>query len=176
MRVIKLLRKSEWSPYLGGALLGLLAVLSLAFTGRLLSGSGGFETLGGSIVQAVSPAAGDNIYWKFVMPAGIGWSVFVLLGIFVGALVAALAGRTFKWRAVSDDQWIRIFGPARWKRWLVLFVGAILLEYGAGIAGGCTSGLAISGGLQLAPSAFLFIMGMFMSGIPTAMIFYRGRY
>ncbi|MCX6031911.1 MAG: YeeE/YedE thiosulfate transporter family protein [Chloroflexi bacterium] len=176
MRLIKLLRKSEWSPYLGGALLGLLAVLSLLFTNRLLSASGGFESVGGAIVRAISPAAGDNVYWKFVMPAGIGWSVFVLLGIFAGALVSALAGGTFKWQAVSDEQWKRIFGPARWKRWLVLFVGAILLEYGAGIAGGCTSGLAISGGLQLTPSAFLFIMGMFASGIPTAMILYRRRY
>jgi uncharacterized protein len=37
------------------------------------------------------------------------------------------------------------------------------LEYAAGIAGGCTSGLAISGGMLLAPAAFLFIMGMFAS-------------
>ena len=66
--------------------------------------------------------------------------------------------------------------PGRWKRWLALFVGAIILEYGAGIAGGCTSGLAISGGMQLAPSAFLFMAGMFASGIPTAMILYRRRY
>ena len=62
------------------------------------------------------------------------------------------------------------------KRWLVLFLGAILLEYGAGIAGGCTSGLAISGGVQLTPSAFLFMGGMFASGIPIAMILYRRRY
>jgi len=58
----------------------------------------------------------------------------------------------------------------------VLFFGGILLEYGAGIAGGCTSGLAISGGVQLAPAAFLFIAGMFASGIITAMILYGKRY
>lgn len=176
MRFLKWLKKSEWSPYVGGALLGLLAVLSLLFTDRLLSASGGFENIGGTIVKAVSPAAADNIYWKFVMPPGISWSVISLLGIFLGSLASALLSGTFKWRAVSDDQWIRVFGPSRWKRWLLLFVGAILLEYGAGIAGGCTSGLAISGGLQLTPSAFLFIMGMFASGIPIAMLLYRRRY
>ena len=69
-----------------------------------------------------------------------------------------------------------IFGPQLWKRWLLLFVGAIILEYGAGIAGGCTSGLAISGGMLLAPAAFLFIAGMFVSGILTAMIVYGKRY
>ena len=55
-----------------------------------------------------------------------------------------------------------------WKRWGLAFIGAIILEYAAGIAGGCTSGLAISGGMLLAPAAFLFIAGMFASGIITA--------
>ena len=176
MRFINYLRKSEWSPYVAGALLGLLAVLSLLFTDRLLSGSGAFENLAGSVMKAVSPAAADNVYWKFVMPPGMSWSVVVMLGVVTGAVVSSLLSRTFKWRLVSDDQWKQVFGPAVWKRWLALFVGAIILEYGAGIAGGCTSGLAISGGLQLTPSAFLFMAGMFASGIPTAMILYRSRY
>jgi uncharacterized protein len=176
MGLIKLLRKPEWSPYVSGALLGLLAVVSLALTGRLLGASGAFENIAGSIVKAVSPTAGDSTYWKFVMPAGMSWGVALLLGVFLGALASSLLGGTFKWQAVSDDQWKRVFGPARWKRWLALFLGAIILEYGAGIAGGCTSGLAISGGVQLTPSAFLFMMGMFASGIPTAMLLYRRRY
>jgi uncharacterized protein len=176
MRFIKWLRQSEWSPYAAGALLGLLAVLSLLFTDRLLSGSGGFENIAGSIVKTVSPSSADNVYWKFVQPAGISWGVIMILGIVAGALVSSLLSGTFKFRLVSDDQWKQVFGPAVWKRWLALFLGAIVLEYGAGIAGGCTSGLAISGGLQLTPSAFLFMAGMFASGIPTAMILYRKRY
>jgi len=176
MRLIRELRKSEWSPYVAGALLGLLATLSLLLTDRLLGASGAFENVAGSVVKAISPAAGANVYWKFVQPPGISWGVVALLGVIVGSLVSALLSGTFKWQLVSDDQWKRVFGPAIWKRWLVLFVGAIILEYGAGIAGGCTSGLAISGGVQLAPSAFLFMGGMFASGIPTAMILYRKRY
>ncbi|GAB4547725.1 MAG: YeeE/YedE thiosulfate transporter family protein [Anaerolineae bacterium] len=174
--LIKQLRRGEWSPYLGGALLGLLATLSLLFTDRLLGASGAFENIGGLIVKAISPALGDNMYWRFVMPAGISWGVVMLFGVFLGAMVSALLAGTFKWQAVSDGQWVRVFGPSRWKRWLALFLGAILLEYGAGIAGGCTSGLAISGGVQLAPAAFIFMAGMFASGIPTAMILYRKRY
>jgi hypothetical protein len=58
----------------------------------------------------------------------------------------------------------------------LVFIGAILLEYGAGVAGGCTSGLAIWGGLQLAPAAFVFMGGMFATGILTALIVYRRRY
>ena len=39
-----------------------------------------------------------------------------------------------------------------------------------------TSGLAISGGMLLAPAAFLFIAGMFASGIVTALIIYGKKY
>jgi hypothetical protein len=77
---------------------------------------------------------------------------------------------------MDDDQWQQAYGPQLWKRWLLLFVGAIILEYAAGIAGGCTSGLAISGGMLLAPAAFLFIAGMFASGILTAKVIYGKKY
>ena len=38
------------------------------------------------------------------------------------------------------------------------------------------TGQAISGGMLLAPAAFLFIAGMFASGIVTALIIYRKNY
>jgi hypothetical protein len=95
-------------------------------------------------------------------------------------MIGAATSKTLKWGKKdainSDDQWKRTFGPQTWKRWVLAFVGAIILEYAAGIAGGCTSGLAISGGMLLAPAAFLFIAGMFASGIVTALIIYRRRY
>ena len=110
------------------------------------------------------------------MPAGITYSVILLVGIFFGGMLGALSSGTFKFRTMDDEQWKTAYGPQLWKRWLLLFVGAIILEYAAGIAGGCTSGLAISGGMLLAPSAFLFIAGMFASGIVTALLVYGRRY
>jgi hypothetical protein len=98
------------------------------------------------------------------------------VGLIIGAFIGAVTSGDFKLRWVSDDQWTRVFGQAQWKRWAALFFGAILLEYGAGVAGGCTSGLAISGGVQLAPAAFIFMAGMFISGIITAKILYGKRY
>jgi hypothetical protein len=114
------------------------------------------------------------------MPPGITWGVVLLVGVFFGGMVGAATSSTLKWgkkdAANSDIQWKRVFGPQTWKRWVLGFVGAIILEYAAGIAGGCTSGLAISGGMLLVPAAFLFIAGMFASGIVTALIIYRNRY
>jgi hypothetical protein len=110
------------------------------------------------------------------MQPGITWSVVLLVGIVFGGTLGALSSRTFKFRFNDDAQWKRIIGPQPWKRWVLGFLGAIIVEYGAGIAGGCTSGLAISGGMLFVPAAFLFIGGMFISGILTTLVVYRKRY
>jgi hypothetical protein len=169
-------RQVEWSPYLTGAMLGMLAIFTLLFTGLLFGASGAFENVAGSIMQVVAPSVAENTYWRFVMTPGLTWGVVMSVGIVIGAFIAAVTSGDFKLRWISDEQWVQVFGSAPWKRWAALFFGAILLEYGAGIAGGCTSGLAISGGVQLAPAAFIFMAGMFVSGIITAKILYGKRY
>ena len=78
--------------------------------------------------------------------------------------------------SLPDKQWTEVFGSSRVKRWAIAFFGAIVLEIGAGIAGGCTSGLAISGGMLLVPAAFIFIAGMFGSGILTSLLVYRRKF
>lgn len=179
-RIIAYIRKDEWSPYVAGILLGVVGVLAVWLSNNLLGASGAFENIAGMIGKAVAPKTFDNLYFNFIMPPGITWGVILLVGIFFGGMIGAATSGTLKWgkkdAANSDAQWKSIFGPQTWKRWLLAFVGAIILEYAAGIAGGCTSGLAISGGMLLAPAAFLFIAGMFASGIVTALIIYRRRY
>jgi hypothetical protein len=178
--ILNYLHKEVWSPYVAGILLGLVGIAAVWISNSLLGASGAFENLVGLIGKAVAPAAFDNMYFNFIMPPGITTSVILIVGIFFGGMIGAASSGTLKWGAKdtanSDHQWKRIFGPQTWKRWLVAFVGAIVLEYAAGIAGGCTSGLAISGGMLLAPAAFLFIAGMFASGIVTALIIYGKRY
>ena len=174
--ILDYIRKEEWSPYVAGILLGIVGVLAVVISNSLLGASGAFENIAGLIGKTVAPATFDNMYFNFIMPPGISWGVILLVGVFFGGMLGAFSSGTFKWRLVSDNQWKKVFGPEIWKRWLLAFLGAIVLEYGAGIAGGCTSGLAISGGMLLAPAAFLFIAGMFASGIVTAMIVYRKGY
>ena len=174
--LIEQFRKEEWSPYVAGALLGVVGILAVAVSDNLLGASGGFQNVVGLIGQRLAPALFDNMYFDFIMPPGITWQVILLVGVFFGGMIGALSSRTFKLSANPDSQWKHIFGNQTWKRWLLAFVGAIILQYGAGIAGGCTSGLAIAGGMLLAPAAFLFIGGMFASGIVTALIVYRKRY
>lgn len=178
--ILNYIRKETWSPYVAGTLLGLVGIAAVWLSNNLLGASGAFENVAGMLGKAVAPAAFDNMYFNFIMPPGITYGVMLVIGLFFGGMLGAATSGTLKWgkkdSANSDEQWKRIFGPQAWKRWALAFVGAIVLEYAAGIAGGCTSGLAISGGMLLAPSAFLFIMGMFASGIVTALIVYRRSY
>ncbi len=174
------LHKEIWSPYVAGILLGIVGILAVWLSNSLLGASGAFENLAGLIGKAIAPKLFDNLYFNFIMPPGITNNVVLLIGAFFGGMLGAATSGTLKWgkkdAANSDQQWKRIFGPQTWKRWLLGFIGAIILEYAAGIAGGCTSGLAISGGMLLAPAAFLFIAGMFTAGIITTLVIYRNRF
>ena len=175
--------QETWSPYVAGILLGIIGLLAVLLANALLGASGAFESIVGWVGKHLNLAAFNNLYWGVaggralpIMRPEITWSVILLVGTVFGGTIGALTSRTFKFRWNDDKQWKLIFGPQPWKRAVIGFFGAILLEYAAGIAGGCTSGLAISGGVVLAPASFLFIAGMFASGIVTAMVIYRKRY
>lgn len=174
-RLIEQLRKPRWSPYSAGVLLGLVYIFGLLFADQLLGASGSFENLAGMIAGWFSTGVSESIYFKYVMPAGISWQVVLMLGVFLGALTSAALSGGFRWRTMPD-QWRENHGSSRWKRWVLAFAGGIILEYGAGIAGGCTSGLAIAGSMQLAPAGFVFIVGLFASGIATSMIMFGRRW
>ena len=122
--------------------------------------------------RAIAPA---NVYFGVVAPPEIGWQAALLVGVFCGSLVSALLGGELRLRWVPESGWREVFGTSRATRWALAFAGAFLIEVGAGIAGGCTSGLAVSGGVTLAPGAFVFMAGMFAAGIPTALLVARRR-
>ena len=140
-------RSFDAVPYASGAALGIVIVASLVAFGRPLGASGAFDHL----VRGM-----------------ITWQVWVIAGVFVGALVGALAGGRFQLRTMPPRGWTETWGESRARRWAIAFVCAALIEVASLIAGGCTSGLALSGGIVLAPAAFVFMAAMFATGIPAA--------
>jgi len=182
-RIKAFITQETWSPYVAGILLGLVGLFTVLLAHSLLGASGAFESLAGLIGKKIAPSIFSNVYWGAegsralpVIRPEITWSVILLVGIFLGGMLGALSSGKWKLRFNDDAQWKRIFGPQPWKRWVIGFVGAIIVEYGSGIAGGCTSGLAISGGMLFVPAAFLFMAGFMVTGIITAAIIYRKRY
>ncbi len=168
----KFLTDKEWSPYTAGAGLGVVTTIALAVCNKRLSGAGAYQHLSGYVGRALAP---DSVYWRYVVPTGVTWEVYLFIGTFLGAFASALVSRQFKLRTVPDSQWGDVFGPSVARRWLLVFFGTMILEYAAGIGGGCTASLAVSGGAVLAPGAFVFMAGMFGGGIPVARALYARR-
>lgn len=175
-KIEELLRKKTWSPYWAGVGLGITGLLAILLVDKTLGASGFFKNFSGLVAQLISDKLANNFFYRFVSTPGISWQLWLLIGVFIGAFISAKFSGDFKFRLLADKQWKEIFGESVSKRWVYAFISGILIEYGAALAGGCTSGLAISGGLQFAPGAFVFIVGLFASGIATAFIIYGGRY
>lgn len=171
------LSRELWSPYAAGVLLGFTCILSVVFARHLLGVSSAIATLASSLLNAIIPASiANQVYFQYVFPGGFTWEVALFVGLILGGFLSALSSKSFRIQADGDRTWQKVYGKNRWVRWVLAFVGAVIIQFAAGIAGGCTSGLAISGGMLLAPSGFLFMIGMFISGILTAKILFGRRY
>jgi len=169
-----------WSPYLAGALLGLLAVVSVWATTSLLGKS---TYLGASttFVRAAGllerTVAGEHVaaneYFK-KEKVRVDWQFMLVCGIFLGALASSLSDRSFKLEGVPPV-WKKRFGPSVGKRAAGAFLGGIVAMVGARMADGCPSGHGLSGMMQLSVSSFVALAMFFSVGAIVAAIVYGRR-
>jgi hypothetical protein len=171
------LHAPRWSPYAVGAALGVLSWATFLFMGKALGTSTTMVRASGSALALAAPEHVENnaYYAKYLVgkPA-FEWQFALVLMLGVGAFVAArLAGQ--KRREHVPALWAERFGESRLKRYAAAFLGGVILLFGARLAGGCTSGHVISGGLQLALSSWTFLGAMFASGIGAAFLLFRRK-
>lgn len=168
------MKTHRWNPYLVGALIGVLSILTFSLADKPIGMSTGIAQASGACAMPVLGRAevAANTYWaKKAVPAWDYGSLFVL-GTFFGALGSALVSGSFKLESVPAI-WRERFGPSVGKRMIAAFIGGVVIIFGARLADGCTSGHGISGSLQLAVSSWTFFITMFISGIVTAIILFR---
>jgi uncharacterized membrane protein YedE/YeeE len=170
-RLQEALTAKRWRPVAAGAALGVLVAGSELLLGRPIAAAGAFDKLAAYAGRRLMPS---SPYYLYLMTPGIGWQLWLMVGVLLGSLASSRLAGEARLRWLPDTQWVPRFGASRVRRLSLAFAGAVLVQIGAGIAGGCTSGLAISGGSVLAPAAFLFMAGMFAGGVPTALLWYRG--
>jgi uncharacterized membrane protein YedE/YeeE len=166
----------RWNPYLVGALIGVLSILTFSLVDKPIGMSTGIAQASGACALPVLGSAGvaANTYWaKKALPAWDYGSLFVL-GTFFGAFVSAVVSGSFKLESVPSV-WRERFGPSVIKRMAAAFLGGVVIIFGARLADGCTSGHGISGSLQLAVSSWTFFIVMFATGAVTAFILFRHR-
>lgn len=169
-----------WSPYLAGALLGLLAIVSVYATTRLLGktsylgASTTFVRAAGLLERTVAPdrVAANEYFTK--EKVRVDWQFMLVLGIFLGSLVASATDKSFKMESVPPT-WEKRFGPSVGKRAAGAFLGGIVAMVGARLADGCPSGHGLSGMMQLSVSAFVALAMFFGVGVFIAALVYGRR-
>jgi hypothetical protein len=183
MRMQDLLRQARWSPYLVGAAIGVLSWITFATMGKALGTSTTAVRTAGALEYTVAPEhVRDNAYYTKYLGTDekpkpvFEWQFALVVMMIAGAWLAAKLGRSRQSESVPR-LWASRFGDSRAKRYLGAFAGGVVLLFGARLAGGCTSGHGISGGLQLALSSWVFIGSMFAAGVGTAFLIYgrKGR-
>lgn len=155
--------KPFWSPLTAGVVIGLVLLLSFLLSGHGLGASGAVtHVVAGAGLVLAPEATQSNSYLRPMVSDGnpIGsWITWEVLGMIIGGGFAAfMAGR---FRVQLDGQ--RSLGSGR--RVTQALLGGILAGFGARVAGGCTSGLGLSGAAVLGISAFVFLGVFFAVGL-----------
>ena len=162
-----------WSPYIVGALIGVLTMLTLMFSKKPVGASSAYADTAGMIGRTVAPRhIGSLNYFQENKPA-INWTFLFLLGTIAGAFIAAWTGGELT-GTYLQPLWTERFGTDSFAlRTVVALIGGAVMAYGARLAGGCTSGHGISGTLQLAVGSWIAVICFFVGGIAAAMFMYK---
>ncbi len=165
--------EKAWSPYLGGALTGVVGVLSVVIAGKFLGASTTFARSAAMVEKIIAP---DHVaalaYFQKYSPK-IDWQWMFVAGVLVGAFFSAITSGSFRIQN-PPDMWVSRFGPSKGKRAIFAFAGGCISLFGARLAGGCPSGHGLSGLMQLSISGFIALVCFFISGVPVAYFLYKG--
>ena len=150
---------------------GLLAVLnSIVFLTVITNRPIGASTSFPYIADLLTSVTNNSYFSKIETPGS--WEMIFLFGAMVAAFVVSVIKKEFKFRLIYSN-WEKQKGNSKIKRIIWAFIGGFLLIFGARMAGGCTSGHVISGGMQLAVSSFVFAIFMFIGLLATGRVFFK---
>ena len=164
-------KDSFWSPYIAGAGLGLTLLATFVIVGWGLGASSAFSLVTGVGLEKLSPAYAHKLtyfsqYLNVEAPL-LNWVLFEIMGLFLGALAGSLLAGNFKLRFDKPEH------MSTGTRLFTAFGGGIIIGFASRLARGCTSGVALSGGAQLALAGWVFVIAMFVSGFIGAALFRR---
>lgn len=169
-----------WSPYLAGALVGLLAIVSVLATTQMigktnyLGASTTFVRAAGLLEQTIAGEhVATNEYFSKTK-IRIDWQFMLVAGIVIGAFISSITDKSFRLENLPPT-WEEYFGPSIGKRAFWAFTGGAVAMVGARLADGCPSGHGLSGMMQLSLSAFVALAMFFGVGVLVAHIVYRRR-
>lgn len=156
------------NPYLVGIGLGLVLLAAFLIMGRGLGASGAPSTLVAVAVDKIAPehATKNNFYKEYLGDGTTNplkdWLVFEVIGVIVGGFISGTFAHRIKFTIEK--------GPnvTNKQRLIYAFVGGAIMGFGAKLARGCTSGLALTGGAVLSLGGWLFMFAVFAGAYAVA--------
>jgi hypothetical protein len=113
-----------------------VSVASVAVAGQFLGASTTFVRAAGMLEKLVDPERLAQMDYFVKTAPKVDWQWMFVVGIFIGALIAATTSGSFRWQALPD-MWQERFGAdSRGKRAMFAFVGGTVAMYGARLADG----------------------------------------
>lgn len=169
-RLNKLENKSDYRWLYAGALLAALnsVVFMTGVADRPIGASTTYPYVGDVVLGLT-----ENDYFKAIQKPG-HWELIFLLGAFLSGVVISLLRKDFRIQLIHSG-WAKTEGNSPAKRIVWAFVAGFVMLFGARMAGGCTSGHVISGGMQVAASSLLFGVFVFAGLLATGKLFYRKK-
>jgi uncharacterized membrane protein YedE/YeeE len=153
-----------------GIALGILnpIVFLNVVSGRPIGASTTFPYVGDLIVGMT-----DNPYLEKITKPGL-WELVFLAGALLAGLIFSLIRKDFKFKMIHPG-WEKFRGNSSVNRAAWAFAGGFILVFGARMAGGCTSGHIVSGGMQIAFSSLVFGAFVFAGLLLTGKFFYNKK-
>lgn len=158
-----------WSPYVVGALLGVLSWLTFYFSDKPIGASSFYATLAGMIGEVFAKKHVESLAYYKSNPPVVNWEFAFVIATVGGAFIAAFSGGEMTGQWLPPMWEARFGGGTVGLRAVVTLLGGVLMAFGARVAGGCTSGHGISGTLQLSVGSWVAVMCFFIGGIAVAL-------
>jgi uncharacterized membrane protein YedE/YeeE len=135
--------------WIGGIGTGISVALAWWYSFRVSQAS--FEVVHIQGITFSGPSAEWLMRVLAPSPPAIGFDFGLLPGVFLGSFLSAWLGKEFKLEGFKDGYAMRRY-----------IVGAILMGFGAMLAGGCAVGAGVTGGAIFALTAWVALIGMWM--------------
>jgi uncharacterized membrane protein YedE/YeeE len=162
-------RPSFGDPYAAGILLGITLLASFVILGAGLGASSGMARLGAYIEHQLFPSHTMNsAYFGSWGETPLRYYLFyMLMGTFMGGLISAFFGKRFRLGVEKGNK-----APIR-LRFVYALCGGLLVGFASRLAGGCTSGQALTGSALLLTGSIIFLVCLFTGGYAAAHFFRR---
>lgn len=162
-------KKTEFKWFYSGLGIAVVASIIFSYSDRVLGASTFYPYFADKITGTT-----DHLYYiNQVAKSGL-YEMKFLTGAFLSGLFLSLIRKEFKIKLIHEN-WKRFKGNSKSRRIIWAFTGGFILLFGARLAGGCTSGHIISGGMQLAVSSLVFAVFVFAGFLLTGKVFYKNQ-